>query len=60
MVLPVVGRIARSTRAVEQDLGLGSLPLWPIKHLIDAGKVDLVLEDFEPAPVFRPPPDLDL
>ncbi len=37
--------------AVEQGLGLGYSPLWQIKHLIDAGKVELVLEDFEPAPV---------
>ena len=37
--------------AVEQGLGLGFSPLWQIKDLIDAGKVETVLEDFEPAPV---------
>ncbi|WP_104666115.1 LysR family transcriptional regulator [Ensifer adhaerens] len=37
--------------AVEEGLGLGFSPLWQIKHLIDAGKVETVLEDFEPAAV---------
>ncbi|HEV7305474.1 LysR family transcriptional regulator [Ensifer sp.] len=37
--------------AVDEGLGLGYSPLWQIKHLIDAGKVEIVLEDFEPAPV---------
>lgn len=35
--------------AVEEGLGLGYSPLWQVKHLIDAGKVETVLEDFEPA-----------
>ncbi|OCP04241.1 MULTISPECIES: LysR family transcriptional regulator [unclassified Ensifer] len=37
--------------AVEQGLGLGYSPLWQIKHLIDAGRVETILEPFEPAPV---------
>ncbi|HEV7320352.1 MAG TPA: LysR family transcriptional regulator [Ensifer sp.] len=37
--------------AVEQGLGLGFSPLWQIKHLIDEGKVEIVLDAFEPAPV---------
>lgn len=37
--------------AVEAGLGLGYSPLWQIKHLIDEGKVEIVLEAFEPAPV---------
>ena len=37
--------------AVTAGLGLGYSPLWQIKELVDAGKVRLVLEAFEPTPV---------
>ncbi len=37
--------------AVSNGLGLGYSPLWQIKHLVDAGKVEIVLEEFEAKPV---------
>jgi DNA-binding transcriptional LysR family regulator len=37
--------------AVASGLGLGYSPLWQIKDLVDTGKVQLVLEAFEPTPV---------
>lgn len=38
-------------RAVSAGLGIGYSPLWQIKHLLDAGQVETILEDFEPKPV---------
>lgn len=37
--------------AVSEGLGLGYSPLWQIEHLIAEGRVEIVLEEFEPAPV---------
>lgn len=37
--------------AAIQGLGLGYSPLWQIRHLVDDGRVELVLTEFEPAPV---------
>lgn len=37
--------------AVRCGLGLGYSPLWQIKHMIDNGDVQIVLEDYEPEPV---------
>ncbi len=37
--------------AVSAGLGIGYSPLWQIRHLLDAGQVELILEDFEPRPV---------
>lgn len=38
-------------RAVSAGLGIGYSPLWQIKHLLDAGQVETILEDFAPKPV---------
>lgn len=37
--------------AAAQGLGLGYSPLWQIRHLVDDGRVELVLTEFEPLPV---------
>lgn len=34
--------------AVCNGLGLGYSPLWPIRHLVDSGQVQIVLREFEP------------
>ncbi|MDX8512927.1 LysR family transcriptional regulator [Mesorhizobium captivum] len=37
--------------AAIHGLGLGYSPLWQIRHLVDDGRVELVLTEFEPVPV---------
>jgi DNA-binding transcriptional LysR family regulator len=37
--------------AAIHGLGLGYSPLWQIRHLVEDGRVELVLAQFEPAPV---------
>ncbi|HEY9274174.1 LysR family transcriptional regulator [Achromobacter sp.] len=37
--------------AVSAGLGIGYSPLWQIRHLLDAGQVEVILEDFESKPV---------
>ncbi|MFN7023427.1 MAG: LysR substrate-binding domain-containing protein [Pseudorhizobium sp.] len=37
--------------AVGAGLGLGYSPLWQIRHLVDGGHVEIILEEFEPKPV---------
>lgn len=37
--------------AVSAGLGIGYSPLWQIRHLLDAGQVKVILEDFESEPV---------
>ncbi|CAN7573475.1 LysR substrate-binding domain-containing protein [Mesorhizobium sp. LjRoot246] len=37
--------------AAIHGLGLGYSPLWQIRHLVDEGRVELVLTEFEPVPV---------
>ncbi|TIN14489.1 MAG: LysR family transcriptional regulator, partial [Mesorhizobium sp.] len=37
--------------AAIHGLGLGYSPLWQIGHLVDEGRVELVLTEFEPVPV---------
>ncbi|RCS25702.1 LysR family transcriptional regulator [Phyllobacterium salinisoli] len=37
--------------AVSAGLGLGYSPLWQIRHLVDAGQLEIILEEFEPRPV---------
>jgi DNA-binding transcriptional LysR family regulator len=37
--------------AVAEGLGIGLAPYWQIKPLLDAGRVELVLTNFEPPPV---------
>ncbi|WP_313621080.1 LysR family transcriptional regulator [Achromobacter sp.] len=37
--------------AVSAGLGIGYSPMWQIRHLLDTGLVETVLEDFEPKPV---------
>lgn len=37
--------------AVSAGLGIGYSPMWQIRHLLDTGQVETILEDFEPKPV---------
>ena len=37
--------------AVSAGLGIGYSPLWQIRHLLDAGQVEVILEAFESKPV---------
>lgn len=37
--------------AASAGLGIGYSPMWQIRHLLDTGQVETVLEDFEPKPV---------
>lgn len=37
--------------AVRNGMGLGYSPLWQIRHLVETGEVETVLEEFEPPPV---------
>lgn len=37
--------------AVKSGLGLGYSPLWQVRHLLEAGQIELVLQDYEPRPV---------
>lgn len=37
--------------AVSAGLGIGYSPLWQIRHLLDAGQVEVILEEFESKPV---------
>ncbi|MER8506633.1 LysR family transcriptional regulator [Mesorhizobium sp. M0199] len=37
--------------AAVHGLGLGYSPLWQVKHLVDDGRLELVLTEFEPVPV---------
>ncbi|AZO68646.1 MULTISPECIES: LysR family transcriptional regulator [unclassified Mesorhizobium] len=37
--------------AAVHGLGLGYSPLWQIRHLVDDGRLEVVLSDFEPVPV---------
>ncbi|WP_454694572.1 LysR family transcriptional regulator [Achromobacter aegrifaciens] len=37
--------------AVSAGLGIGYSPLWQIRHLLEAGQVEVILEDFESKPV---------
>lgn len=37
--------------AVSAGLGLGYSPLWQIRRLVEEGKVEIILEEFEPRPV---------
>lgn len=46
-----VNAMAAIYAAVSEGLGLGYSPLWQIEHLIADRRGELVLEDFEPAPV---------
>lgn len=36
--------------AVAQALGIGIAPLWQVRGLLDAGRIELLLTDFEPEP----------
>ncbi|MGZ3184230.1 MAG: LysR substrate-binding domain-containing protein [Telluria sp.] len=37
--------------AVAHGLGVGLAPLWQIRHMIDAGRVEMVLLEFAPPPI---------
>jgi len=47
-----------SQAAVVQGLGIGMAPLWQIRHLVDEGRAQIILEDFEIAklPIFAVSP----
>ncbi|MBX5157550.1 MULTISPECIES: LysR family transcriptional regulator [unclassified Rhizobium] len=37
--------------AAVAGLGVGYSPLWQVKHLVDEGKLEVLLKEYEPAPV---------
>jgi DNA-binding transcriptional LysR family regulator len=41
---------AACNEAVAQGLGAGMAALWQVRRLLDEGRVQLILQDFEPAP----------
>jgi DNA-binding transcriptional LysR family regulator len=41
---------AACNEAVAQALGIGIAPLWQVRSLLDSGRIELVLADFEPEP----------
>lgn len=54
--VPVAGRLrtdsaAVAHAAVAQGIGIGRTPLWQIRGLVDAGAVEIILEDFEVPPI---------
>jgi DNA-binding transcriptional LysR family regulator len=42
---------ASCNEAVAAGLGVGLAPYWQIRRMVDEGRVELVLNDFEPPPV---------
>ena len=51
--IPVTGPFsandaAAANEAVACGLGIGMAPLWQLRRLLDAGRVELILQDFEP------------
>lgn len=42
---------AAANEAVACGLGVGMAPFWQIRRLLDEGRVEIILSDFEPAPV---------
>lgn len=54
--IAIQGRFRTNTMAaiyaaVQDGLGLGYSPVCPIRHLVDSGAVQIVLQEYEPAPV---------
>ena len=54
--VPVAGAFsandaAAANEAVASGLGIGMAPLWQLRRMLDEGRVELILQDFEPAPV---------
>lgn len=43
--------VASTHAAVAGGLGIGRAPLWQVRRLIDAGAVEVILEDFEDAKI---------
>jgi len=42
---------AACNEAVAAGLGIGLAPFWQVRRMLDEGRVELVLTDFEPPPV---------
>jgi DNA-binding transcriptional LysR family regulator len=42
---------AAANEAVACGLGIGMAPLWQLRRMLDEGRVELILQDCEPAPV---------
>ena len=42
---------AAANEAVACGLGIGMAPLWQLRRLLDEGRIELILQDFEPAPI---------
>lgn len=54
--IPVTGAFsandaAAANEAVACGLGIGMAPLWQLRRLLDEGRVQLILQDFEPPPI---------
>lgn len=42
---------AAANEAVASGLGIGMAPLWQLRRLLDEGRVELILQEFEPPPI---------
>jgi DNA-binding transcriptional LysR family regulator len=42
---------AAANEAVACGLGIGMAPLWQLRELLDQGRIEIILQEFEPAPV---------
>lgn len=54
--IPVTGTFsandaATANEAVAAGLGIGMAPMWQLRRLLDEGRVEMILQDFEPPPV---------
>jgi DNA-binding transcriptional LysR family regulator len=54
--VPVAGAFsandaAAANEAVACGLGIGMAPLWQLRRMLDDGRVELILQDFEPPPI---------
>jgi DNA-binding transcriptional LysR family regulator len=54
--IPVTGAFsandaASANEAVACGLGIGMAPLWQLRRLLDEGRVELILQEFEPPPI---------
>jgi len=54
--VPVTGPFSANdaeaaNQAVACGLGIGMAPLWQLRHLLGTGRVELILQEFEPPPI---------